>query len=261
MSERISAQPIDDGVDVDIHDSGVAVVTFTRGRNNYFDYDLIDTLATRLEELPAAGARAVVLRTTSRHFCAGADFVGREDEQAGRHVYDIVPRLFAQTLPIVAAVGGAAIGGGLGLALVADFRITTPSAYFLANFNRIGVSEGFALSVTLRRLVGPQKASEMLYASSRVGGQAAVMAGLSDRMVDDAELDDAALAFATEIALSAPLAVAASRRALRSDVTSDIIAEALRRERAEQKPLMTTSDFHEGVQAWRDKRTPAFQRL
>jgi enoyl-CoA hydratase/carnithine racemase len=248
-------------VDVDIREH-VAVVTFSRGRNNYFDYDLIETLASTLEGLRETDARAVVLRTTSRHFCAGADFVGRSaDHDARGHVYDIVPRLFAQPLPVIAAVGGGAIGGGLGLAMVADFRVATPSAYFLANFTRIGVSEGFALSLTLRRLLGPQVAAELLYTGRRVSGEEAAAIGLADRMVDQDNLDDAAFALAAEIAKSAPLAVATARRALRADLTAESVTEALRRERAEQKPLMATEDFREGVRAWRERRTPEFRRI
>jgi 2-(1,2-epoxy-1,2-dihydrophenyl)acetyl-CoA isomerase len=248
-------------VDVEVRSgSGVAVVTFTRCRNNYFDYELIDKLASALEGLQSTGSRAVVLRTTSRHFCAGADFVGREEGRPGQpHVYDVVPRLFRQPLPMIAAIGGAAIGGGLGLALVADFRVTTKSAYFVANFARLGVSQGFALSFTLPRLLGPQRAAEMLYTGRRVGGEEAVGIGLCDRLAEQDSLDDEAFALASEIARSAPLAVASARRTLRADLTSGAIEETLRLERSEQQPLMATEDFREGVQAWREKRLPTFR--
>lgn len=248
-------------IEVEHHDH-VAVVTFSRGDNNYFDYALIEELARTLEDLQATDARVVVWKTPSKHFCAGADFVGRSKQaKPSGHVYDIVPRLFDQPLPIVAAVKGGAIGGGLGLAMVADFRIASPSSYFLPNFTRIGVSEGFALSLTLPRVLGPQRTAELLYTGRRVHGQEAVELGLADRLVTEDKLDDSAVAFATEIAKSAPLAVAAVRRGVRADLTATAVVHALRRERAEQKPLMDTEDFTEGIQAWKDRRTPVFRSL
>jgi len=247
-------------VDVDLRaDSAVGVVTFSRGRHNYFNYELLEKIASTLDDLRDRGSRAVVLRTTNKHFCAGADFVGDGPTGPGQpHIYDIVPRLFRQPLPIVAAVGGAAIGGGLGLALLADFRVTTPSAYFLANFNRIGMTQGFALSLTLPRLLGPQRAAELFYTARRVPGEEAVAIGLADRLAEPDTLDDEAFALAAEIAKSAPLAVASTRRTLRADLVEKV-EETLRHERSQQDPLKVTEDFREGVQAWREKRVPRFR--
>lgn len=234
----------------------VAVVTFSAGRNNYVNYELLDQLASTLEGLESTASRAVVIRTTSRHFCAGADFSG-----GGRgQIRELVPRLVCSPLPVVAAVGGAAIGAGLGLALAADFRVATRSAYFLANFTRLGISQGFAVSLTLPRLVGAQQAAEMLYTARRVGGEEALALGLCDRLAEQDRLDDEAIALATEIAKSSPLALSAARRVLRADLKDEIDA-TLERERSEQLPLMDTEDFREGVRAWREKRIPEFRGI
>lgn len=246
-------------VEVDEHpDTHVAVVTFSRGRHNFLNHDLVDRLASAVENLAGGTTRAVVLRTTSRHFCGGADFGPRSGTGPRGNIVDVVPRLYRLPLPVVAAVGGAAVGGGLGLALTADFRITTPSAYFLANFTRLGINQGFGISLSLPRLIGQQRAAEMLYTAKRIGGEQAADWGLADRLVPAEAMDDAAYELATEIARSSPAAVAASRSAIRAELVSGI-QDALDAEMALQRPLMTTDDFAEGVRAWSEKRTPNFR--
>jgi enoyl-CoA hydratase/carnithine racemase len=170
----------------------------------------------------------------------------------------VLPRLFHQPLPIVAAVGGAAIGAGLGLAMLADFRVVAAPAYFAAPFTRLGISQGFALSLTLPRVVGVQRAAELVYTGRRVEADEAMAIGLCDRLTQRDRLDEDALALASEIAESAPLAVAAARRILRADLTT-AVEETLRLEHAAQQPLYATEDFREGVQAGREKRTPNFR--
>lgn len=149
-----------------------------------------------------------------RHFCAGAD-LGRggapgERVESSRRLYREAVRLFGVPIPVVAAVRGAAVGGGLGLACAADFRVTAPGARFHANFAALGFHQGFGLSATLPRLVGAQPAAELLYTARKVDGEQAVALGLADRLADDPADDGdplpAALAPATEIAAAAPLA-------------------------------------------------------
>jgi enoyl-CoA hydratase/carnithine racemase len=177
---------------------------------------------------------------------------------SGLHLYDEAVRLFATRTPVVAAIQGAAIGGGLGLALMPDFRIAAPEARFSANFARLGFHHGFGLSVTLPALVGGQRAMELLYTGRRVGGEEAVSLGLCDRLVPRSELRSAAVGLAAEIAASAPLAVASIRETLRGDLPARIRA-ATAREKAEQDRLRKTSDFKEGVRAMAERRTPDFK--
>ncbi|MYW96139.1 enoyl-CoA hydratase/isomerase family protein [Amycolatopsis rubida] len=261
MNQRNGGAPTPKALlSVDEHpDTHVAVVTFSRGRNNYLDHDLVDRIAGTIEKLPERGVRAVVLRTTSRHFCGGADFAPRSSGAPPRgNIAGVVPRLFRLPIPVVAAVGGAAVGGGLGLALTADFRVCTPSSYFLANFTRLGINEGFGLSLSLPRLIGPQRAAEMLYTARRVNGEEAVCWGLGDRLAQPSDLDEAAYALAADIAASAPAAVAVSRAALRAELTSGI-EDALRAEMEQQRRLMESEDFREGVRAWGQRRPPVFR--
>jgi enoyl-CoA hydratase/carnithine racemase len=166
-------------------------------------------------------------------------------------------RLFSTQTPVVAAIQGAAIGGGLGVALMPDFRVAAPEARFSANFARLGFHHGFGLSVTLPDLVGRQRAMELLYTGRRIKAPEALEIGLCDRLAALAELRDAAKELARDIALSAPLAVRSIRETLRGDLPGRIRA-ATDREKAEQERLQKTSDFREGVRAMSERRPPNF---
>ena len=144
-----------DGLDVSVGADHVATVEFDRPPHNHFDVELIAALADvyeALDEDPAC--RAIVLCSSGRHFCAGANFAGGGDA-GGEALYAGAVRLFAAATPVVAAVQGAAIGGGLGLALSTDLRVASPSSRFAANFARLGIHHGFGLTVTLPAAVGP----------------------------------------------------------------------------------------------------------
>ena len=117
---------------------------------------------------------------------------------------------------MVAAVQGAAIGGGCGLALSADFRVATAQSRFSANFSRLGFHHGFALTVTLPAAVGRQAAADLLLSGRRVRGEQALALGLCDRLAGEDELLAQAIAYADELAAAGPLAVRSIRATLRS---------------------------------------------
>ncbi len=273
----------------------VATLEFSRPPNNYFSLGLITQVADACEELAAdRGCRAIVLCSAGRVFCAGADFSGgsggrppgqhsggsggrapgqhsggsggRPTGQAngpqltggdGLHLYDAAARLFEQPLPIVAAVQGAAIGGGLGLAMAADFRVASPQARFAANFALLGIHQGFALTVTLPAAIGQQAALDLLYTGRRVSGEEAVALGLADELAEPEKVRDQAHALAARIAASAPLAVRSIRETMRAPLVSQV-RSAMARERGEQERLMHTSDWREGLAAVRDRRAANF---
>ena len=139
-------------ITVALDDAHVATVEIHRPPANYFDAALIRALADAYEALDADRAcRAIVLCSEGKHFCAGANFGAAASSPADepRSLYRQALRLFAAATPVVAAVQGAAVGGGLGLALSADFRVASPASRFTANFARLGFHHGFGLSVTL----------------------------------------------------------------------------------------------------------------
>ena len=249
-----------DDVAVELGDDHVGVIEIRRPPNNFFDQDLIAAIADRLDELAAGECRAVVLASAGKHFCAGADFrrqAGATTGSGDRHLYDEALRLFEQPLPIVAAVQGAAIGGGLGLALAADLRVAAPEARFAANFARLGFHHGFGLTVTLPLVVGHQAALDLLYTGRRVDGEQALALGLCDRLVPAGQLRAEARAWAADIAASGPLAVRSIRATMRGPLAAQIRA-ATDHEKAEQERLQATEDWREGVRAVAERRPAAF---
>jgi enoyl-CoA hydratase/carnithine racemase len=240
----------------------IAILEIQRPPNNFFDTPLIQAMADALDRLAEDGeCRVAVLCSAGKHFCAGADFTGGQRQPSaqtqGPHLYDVAIRLFEQPLPLVAAVQGAAIGGGLGLALAADFRVACPEARFSANFARLGFHQGFGLSVTLPGAIGQQRALEMLYTGKRIDGEEAARIGLCDRLVPLAEVRGASMAVAGEIAASAPLAVRSIRATMRLPQASEVKA-AMEREKTEQERLRATADWLEGVRASSERREPVF---
>lgn len=249
---------INDALRVTIGDDFVAVVELTKPPNNFFSMDLIGGVAGALEHLDTdERCRSIVLCAEGKHFCAGADFSTGDTHFTTEDLYAAAVRIFRTTKPIVAAIQGAAIGGGLGLALSADFRIASPEARFSANFARLGFHQGFGLSVTLPRLVGTQAAAELLYTGRRIGGEEAVSLGMADRLSSLDDLRSSAHSLAREIAISAPLAVQSIRMTLRGTL-ADEVAAATDHEGREQARLRDTSDFKEGTAAMAERREPRF---
>jgi enoyl-CoA hydratase/carnithine racemase len=249
-------------------DGMVATVEIRRPPHNFFDSDLIAQIGEAFERLDADPAcRTVVLAAEGRSFCAGADFSKRMDtgtvqeaarSGGGKHLYKEAIRLFRTRKPIVGAIHGAAVGGGLGLALVPDFRVTCEEARFSANFNRLGFHPGFGLTATLPRLVGAQQAAMLFYTGKRISGTEAVRIGLADLLVAQADVRSAAQALALEIAQSSPLAVLATRETVRRGFCDEIEA-ATERELVEQDWLRQTEDFREGIKAYAERRLPDFK--
>jgi 2-(1,2-epoxy-1,2-dihydrophenyl)acetyl-CoA isomerase len=238
----------------------VGRIVLNQPPNNFFSVGMIGEIADALESFDADDdCRAVVLSAEGKHFCAGADFSRRDARDDTGELYRMAVRLFRTRKPIVAAVQGAAIGGGLGVALAADFRFVSPSGRLSANFAQLGFHHGFGLSVTLPRLVGNQRAADLLFTGRRVGGAEAVALGLADRLVDDSGLVEAAVVYAAAIASAAPLAVESIRATLRGDL-ADRVAVATEHELAEQLRLRKTNDFAEGVRATAERRTARFTR-
>jgi enoyl-CoA hydratase/carnithine racemase len=175
----------------------------------------------------------------------------------GNPLYVEAVRLFSNKKPVVAAVQGAAIGAGLGLALVADFRVAAPEARFAANFVKLGFHPGFGLSHTLPRLVGQQRAALMALTGRRIPGEEALAWGLADEVVALDELRATARRLAREIAENAPLAVQSTRATLREGL-AEAVKAMTDQEFVEQSWLRKTADYREGVRAVAERRPGAF---
>jgi enoyl-CoA hydratase/carnithine racemase len=244
-------------VTIEQTDDAVGTVEMRRPPANYFDTALLRGLLDAIAWAEDRGARAIVLCAQGKHFCAGAQF-GNGSRSLDTSLYEVGAKLFAQRLPIVAAINGSAVGGGLGLALAADFRIATPKTRFSANFVALGLHHGFGLTVTLPRVIGHQHALDMLCTARTVEGTEALRLGLCDQVVAASDLRPAAHQLAGQLAAGAPLALASVRATMRGDLES-LVTKTLRHELDEQNRLTRTADFREGVRAAAQRRTPLFE--
>jgi len=244
-------------------DGHVATVVIDRPPNNHVTVELMRGLADALMALDGEkDIRCVVLASTGKAFCAGADFasstpLGGGSEDGTALLYGQAVRLFSSKKPIVAAVQGAAVGAGLGLALVADFRVAAPEARFVGNFVKLGFHPGFGITHTLPRVVGQQRATLMCLTGRRVKAEEALEWGLVDELVPLEELRAAAMRLAREIAENAPLALMATRATMRADLAAAVKAQT-DKEHAEQAILRKTKDFQEGILAVRERRPGNF---
>ena len=256
--------------DIGIEKSGfVATIEIQRPPHNFFDIVLINAIADALEALDAdTTCRAVVLAAQGKSFCAGANFgdgstLDKSGQRPGEasapvgHLYMQAVRLFRSKKPIVGAIHGAAVGGGLGLAMVPDFRVACPETRFVANFTRLGFHPGFGLTETLPAVIGKQNAAMMFYTSRRVTGKEALAMGLADLLVPQENVRAAAQKLAADIAENAPLAILATRATMRAGL-ADRAKAATEQELEEQTLLRQTDDFKEGVKAMAERRVPNF---
>lgn len=253
--------------DVNVEDRGhVVVVEINRPENNFFDVELITELADIVASLEASTrCRALVLASAGRNFCAGANFSGGSRDDSARSAANPGPnplyvqgaRLFDSAIPMVAAVQGAAVGGGLGLACVADFRVASSASRFTANFSRLGFHPGFGLTETLPAIVGAQSALRLFYTGARIDGVQAKEIGLVDVLTDPGQERAKAIELAEEIAGSAPLALRSIKATMRAPLAARA-RSAMDREGTEQAWLMRTGDFKEGIRASAARETPDF---
>lgn len=244
----------------------VATIEIRRPPLNFFDLTLIRDIADALDAIDAdPQIRAVMLCAEGKAFCAGADFsspasatpADTELLDTTGHLYLEAVRIFRCKKPIVAAVQGAAIGGGLGLAMAADFRVASPEARFAANFTRLGFHPGFGLTVTLPEIVGKNNAELMFYTSRRVGGEEACRMGLANILTNQETLRQTAHSLAAEIAECSPLGLLSTRATMRAGLAERVHAATLH-ELAEQERLRQTADFAEGVRSTAERRPGNF---
>jgi enoyl-CoA hydratase/carnithine racemase len=239
-------------------------IRFAKPPLNYACPQLLRQIADQIDIFDAdPEVRCLLLSSEGKNFCAGADLAGDESITASdgmasiASLYEQAIRIFRRKKPMVAAIQGAAIGAGLGLALTADFRVASPTARFSANFVRLGFHPGFALTQTLPRLLGEQKAAWMMLSAERVKPEAALAWGLADRLAGEDDLMDVATAMAGEIGENAPLALVAVRQTLIAGLPEQLEA-AMRHEHEQQTILKATADYAEGVASVFERREAKF---
>ncbi|MDH6679185.1 enoyl-CoA hydratase/carnithine racemase [Rhodococcus sp. LBL1] len=255
---------------LEVLEGRIAVLTINRpGRMNSMTVRMFEEFNTVAFALRDTDARALIIRGAgTRSFCAGFDldeihvitqmgvreFLRFQETAAGG-----LAALRHLPFPVIAAVHGAASGGGMSLALAADMRLIDPTAKFNAAFVKVGLSVGeLGTSWQLTRLVGPGRAAEIAYTARFVGADEAVRIGLANRVVDSDALFDEAVGLAQQIATNSPGGIRMSKRALQRNQEVTSYEAALELENRGQALLTRCADMPEALAAFKEKRAPHF---
>jgi enoyl-CoA hydratase len=263
-----------DAVVIDRTRPGIAVVTLNRPeRLNAMNYYLVRGLYDALDELAEDRAcRVIVLTGSGRGFCAGLDLsegasppaaAGLARAQAGMTVQKLiaglVPKMRTTPQPIIAAVNGAASGGGLALALASDVRVAAQSARFNVAFIRVGLSGcDIGVSWMLPRLIGASRAFELLLTGRLIDAAEADRIGLVTRVVPDGEVLDAALETAALIVANSPFGVRMTKEVMWSQLEIGSLHAGIDLENRTQVLSSFTGDLTEAMAAFAEKRPPNF---
>lgn len=245
-------------------DDGIAVVKIDRPPVNAISLDLALELREAFEQCADPAIRAVVV-TGEPHFVAGGDIKGFKathdeggEETTAWQLQLAIAALEALEKPTIAAIQGFALGGGLELALGCDFRYMADDARVGQPEILLGLIPGAGGTQRLPRVVGYQRAKEMIYSGRQVASAEALVIGLADKVTTSDELFDLAMTDARSWATKATKGIAAAKRALNEGAALPA-AEGVEVERAMFKGVFDTEDAKEGVAAFVEKRPPAFQ--
>jgi len=247
---------------------GVGVLRLNRPDNrNSMTLELLDAFVAAIAEAKAdANARCIVITGKGRCFSAGADLTANLQKDGDRPLqphersyamYEPFLSVLDIEVPVIAALNGHTVGGGLGLALVCDIRLGSRDAKYGANFARLGLHPGMAISYILPRVVGVSRAAEMLFSGQLVLGAEAEKIGLLSRALDADEVLKEAMKLATRIASNAPIAVRMTKRTFYEGLGWEV-RDAAMKEAFAQAVTVDTQDAKEGVRALLEKRDPTF---
>jgi len=249
----------------------VATITLNRPENrNSMTEDVLEGVASAVAEVRGdPEVRCVIITGKGRSFSAGADFRSQV-QRAGSGERELLPneRSFAMyqpflsvlsiEVPVIGALNGHAIGGGLGLALVCDVRVANRDSKYGANFVKLGLHPGMATTYFLPRFVGIPRAAELLFTGRLISGAEAAELGFANYAVAPDEVLPKAQELAREVASCAPIAVRWTKRSLYRNVSWDPTTAA-EIEAGIQSRTVETEDFREGVAALLEKRDPEFK--
>jgi len=245
-------------------DSGIATITLNRpDKRNAISYELIDDLIRALEDVKKSAARTLILTGAGKAFCSGMDLddlkslIGRTPEQNledSRKMVSLFRSLYEFPKPTIAAVNGAAIAGGTGLALLCDFTLAVPEAKFGYTEVRIGFVPAIVATFLLRQ-VGEKIARDLLLTGRIFEVQEALKMGLINEIVPAEKLLPRARELAAQLAQNSPLSLFNTKRLLTDHARAelDMQIEAAVRENA---GIRESADFREGVESFLEKRNP-----
>ncbi len=248
----------------------IAQITLNRPDNrNSMTNDVLEGFADAVAQVRKdPDLRCVIITGSGSSFCAGADF--RSQVQRGSDDRPMLPheRSFAMyqpflavldiEVPVIGALNGHAVGGGLGLALVCDIRVANEDAKYGANFTKLGLHPGMSTTYILPRLVGLPRAAELLLTGRIIEGRQAAEYGLANYAVPADQVLDKSWELAREIASCAPIAVRMTKRSIYENVDFDAVTAAYHEAQAQSRTI-ETEDQTEGVAALLEKRKPVFR--
>ena len=248
------------------YEGGVATITLNRpDKRNAISFELIDDLVSALEEVAKSGAIVLIVTGAGKAFCSGMDLenlkalLGRSPEQNLKDSQTMV-RLFRALYEFpkvtIAAVNGAAIAGGTGLALLCDFTLAVPEAKFGYTEARIGFVPAI-VSTFLLRQVGEKQARDLLLTGRLFGAEEALRLGLINEVVPSEKLMEKARELAALLMENSPASLRATKKLLNDHARAELDAQidAAVRENA---AIRTTADFREGISSFLEKRKPVW---
>jgi enoyl-CoA hydratase/carnithine racemase len=263
-------------VRVDRPNAGVAVITLDRPEQlNAITFELVDDLHAALDAIDRDNAcRVVVLTGAGRGFCAGLDLksIGPSSMSTGlagaaagmrsqEHIAGLVPHLRRIQQPVIAAMNGAAYGGGLALACACDIRIAAESARMCVQFIKVGIGGcDIGISYTLPRLIGVSRAHELILTARVIETTEAERIGLVSRVVPDGDTLATALEIADTICSYSPFGVVMTKEVMWANVDAPNVEAAIHMENRTQILASTTGDVAEAATAFTEGRPPVWDR-
>ncbi len=245
---------------------GRIILNRPEGRN-CMTSELLDGFSKAATAARESDARCIIITGTGRCFSAGADLniqLQREDgarpltpHERSYEMYKPFLSVLDIEVPVIGALNGHAVGGGFGLALVCDIRIANRDAKYGANFAKLGLHPGMAVSWLLPRFVGVPRAAELLFTGRLFKGDEGERIGLFNHAVEGSEVSTLAGQLAEEIAASAPIAVRMMKRTFYEGLGWEPKAAAWKEAKA-QAATLETADAKEGVAALLQKRAAQF---
>lgn len=262
--------------DLLIDHSAQGIITLTLNRHsarNALSSSLLSSLSSHLESfsnLPPSEARCLILQSSvPRVFCSGADL--KERAQLGssldavkkavsgiREAFNLVEKL---EFPTIAAIEGAAVGGGLELALSCDLIVAGKGATFVLPETSLAIIPGAGGTIRLTRRVGIAHSKNLIYTAKKISSEEAVRVGLLTEMVEEGQAYASALRIAKNIALNGPIAVRAAKSSITNGAKHLDMERALKAEEEAYGKVLPTQDRLEGLAAWKEKRSPNFKGL
>lgn len=245
----------------------ITKLTLNRPKANAMGFAMIDQLQECLSTLESrSDSRCVVVTSFSEKvFSAGADLKERTtmtQEEAAEFVTllrNTMERVASLEMPVIAAVEGVAVGGGLELALAADLRIASSSATFGLPETTLAIVPGAGGTQRLPRLIGISRAKDLIWTGRRIRGDEALKYGLVDQVVSPGEATKKAMELAQQIAANGPIAIRASKEAIDRGMTALNMTDALAIERQCYAKVIPTKDRLEGLAAFKEGRQPEYK--